>query len=116
MTSAADYIRQFRTRQSVTFTGHPSRHSNMLIRALWWKQEAWKAEAELEDAAYPSAEHDEAHDAYVSAKAKWRMAVRDAWLNRAMERGNGDAAVAIHDAGRVELRDALVGSLEMAGV
>lgn len=89
--SAADYIRQFCTRQSVTFTGHPARHSNLLIRALWWKQQAWRAERDLEaiGTSYTDYGHliDDARDRLLTGIENHDKAIRDAWENRCMSRG-----------------------------
>lgn len=89
--NACDYIRDYRARARIYYVSnmaHPYRHENMLIRALWWKQEAWMAAEGMDDAERPSYEYDVAIDAYYDAREKWRMAVREAWLNRALERGN----------------------------
>lgn len=84
--TAADYIREYITRRAPIDMPAPWRHRNLLIRALWWKQERWDQEQAVEDSAKPSAEFDEAFDAMISAGNKYEAIIRDAWSMRCAER------------------------------
>ena len=85
--SACDYIREWRARQPFSGMVAPERHHNLLVRALWFKQRAWEADAELDGAPYPSAEYDEAFDESLAADEKYEAAIIEAWALRALERG-----------------------------
>jgi hypothetical protein len=85
--TAAQYITDYLLKRAPFYMEMPSRHSNPLIRGLWWKQERWTQSAKAKDAAKPSAEYDEAYDLWVAAAAKHAKIIKDAWTNRCMERG-----------------------------
>jgi hypothetical protein len=86
MTTAASYITEYIARRAPYDMVAPSRHRNLLVRALWWKQERWEQEAIVEACAKPSAEFDEAFDAMFDADEKWEAIIRDAWSYRAVSR------------------------------
>lgn len=86
--TAGQYIKDYLERRAPADMVKPWRHVNLLIRALWWKQARWIAEASLEGCARPSAEYDQAYDAMIDAGDKHRAVILDAWELRAMERGS----------------------------
>jgi hypothetical protein len=86
MTTAADYINEYLARRAPIDMVAPYRHRNLLIRALWFKQARWEAEAIVRDCAKPSAEYDAAFDAMIDAGDKHRAAIIDAAKNRALTR------------------------------
>lgn len=84
--TAADYINEYVARRAPIDMVAPWRSSKPLVKALWFKQARWAAEATVANCAKPSAEYDEAYDAMVTAKLQHMSLTIDAWKNRAIER------------------------------
>lgn len=86
MSTAADTIREYLARNAPVFLAAPWRHPSSVVRGLWAKQAMWAALKEMDHAAEPSAEYDEAYDLMCKAADKHREIIEGAWTNRCMER------------------------------
>jgi hypothetical protein len=86
--TATDYINEYLARRAPYDMVAPWRHRNLLIRALWHKQERWAEAETMEGCEKPSAKFDKAFDAYIKAGTQYQKAILDAWENRKLERGS----------------------------
>ena len=81
--TAADYINTYNARKSPWDMVPPWRHSNPVIRALYWHREMWMQAEIIEGLGRdPSCDLDVATDAYDAAAHKRRTILTEAWSRR----------------------------------